>query len=105
MRNGGTEDDADNNLRATFVSADIMCKFIMPPPSHQSKRMNSFPLPSFDVVRYEKAGTSDLPGNSGEAQSSEIAYVNYDEAPSYLQFCVRPSAKSYPKKLLAYNHG
>ena len=87
---------------ATFESAEVMCKFIMPPPSHQSKRMNSFPLPSFDVVRYEKTGTGDM-RSKGAVASSGIDYVNYDESPSYLQFLVRPTAKTYPSDLLAYN--
>ena len=100
VRNGASNaGGAAGEVSATFESAEVMCKFIMPPPSHQSKRMNSFPLPSFDVVRYEKTGTGDM-RSKGAVASSGIDYVNYDESPSYLQFVVRPTAKMYPTALL-----
>ena len=103
VRNGASDaGGAQGACSATFEAAQVMCKFIMPPPSHQSKRMNSFPLPSFDVVRYEKAGSGEMPSKGAPAESG-IDYVNYDEAPSYLQFCVRPSAKMYPSILLVHS--
>ncbi len=84
-----------------------MCKFVMPPPSHQLRKENSFSLPSWDAIRYVKtvdAALQPYGASDGTSSSkSELRYVTLAEAPYMMYFCVRPDSSNYPKKVLAGN--
>lgn len=49
VRNGH---DSHVAVKAELVGANILCKFILPPPSFPLKSFDSYSMQSFEVVRY-----------------------------------------------------
>ena len=92
---------AECNVSATFEQANIMCKFVMPPPSHQVRKMNSYSVPSWDVIRYVKTVDNQL--DPYASTKTELRYVTLSEAPNMMYFCVRPDSSNYPNALLIGN--
>ena len=65
--------------------------------------MNSYDLPSFDVIRYQTDVKGTFTGGSQAELKAELAYVTLSEAPYMIYFCVRPT--DTVQNLLAYNAG
>ncbi len=79
-------------LTADFKAAQVMCKFVMPPPSHDIRKQNSYAVPSWDVVRYVKNITVAAPkgGLIASKVKAELSYVSLNESPNMLLFICKP---------------
>ncbi len=73
----------------------------MPPPSHDLKGMNSYPMPTFDVVRYEKPIEAAFGQQARTSNTAELAYVSLNSSPDMMYFVVRPKGSQIPATLLA----
>ena len=89
-------------MKATFEQAHLMVKWAMPPQSHSMRGMNSYAVPSWDVIRYAKT-FEDKMDKFGVASASEakceLRYVTLNEAPNMMYFCVRPDPDTLPAGL------
>ena len=100
-RNGGAV--AASNFKATFVQANILCKFVLPPQSHSIRKSNSYAIQSWDVVRYAKKVTGRMAGPAAAPVKTELRYVTLNEAPNLMMFRVAPVAAYYPAGVI--DHG
>jgi hypothetical protein len=50
--------DSNVAVKADIVEANVLCKFILPPPSFPLKSFDSFSVQSFEVVRYAQEITA-----------------------------------------------
>jgi hypothetical protein len=97
VRNGH---DSSSNIKADIVSANLLCKFILPPPSYPLKSFDSFSVQSFEVVRYaQEIGAMEGRRGANRRQKPKVSYYTLNETPNFFIFVAKPRPSNWPKQL------